>query len=214
MQVGIIATISTKTGKASLVENIVVTDDVAPPFMRSNSQKHIHLSKAFTSLTPITAGSAQATAFLTAHNNYRAKHGAAALTWDNTLAAAADAYASKCVFAHDPNRGANIGENIFADGSSSPLSPTDPTWGSQATTDWYNEISDWNFATSTGNAGKVTGHFTQVVWKATTHLGCGVASCPGMLMANSIFVVCRYNPAGNFLCPTCTPPSTYANNVS
>jgi hypothetical protein len=53
----------------------------------------------------------------------------------------------------------------------------------------------------------------QVVWKATTKLGCGVASCPDMLMSNSIFVVCRYSSAGNFDCPTCDPPSTYAINV-
>lgn len=33
-----------------------------------------------------------------------------------------------------------------------------------------------------------TGHFTQVVWKATKRLGCGQAGK---------FVVCNYYPAGN-----------------
>ena len=207
----IVATLTPASKKFGLLEYAVVTDDAAPPFMHP-ALTSARLSKAFASLAAIPAGSELANAFLKAHNDYRTAHKTPALAWDDTLAAAADAYASKCVYAHDANRGAGIGENIYASGSSKPLSATDVTWGSEATSDWYSEISDWNFATSASNGG-VTGHFTQVVWKASTKLGCGVASCPGMLMANSIFVVCRYSPQGNFNCPTCTPPSTYDLNV-
>lgn len=35
-------------------------------------------------------------------------------------------------------------------------------------------------------------HFSQLVWKSSTQVGCGVALCP----AASV-VVCWYNPAGN-----------------
>jgi hypothetical protein len=37
-----------------------------------------------------------------------------------------------------------------------------------------------------------TGHFTQVVWRQTTQLGCGVSTCRGM----DIWV-CEYDPPGN-----------------
>ena len=210
-QVCTVATLTHPSTKTSLLEYATVTDDAVPPFMRP-ALKSKRLVNPIASLAAIPTGSDLANAFLKAHNDYRAAHKTPALAWDDTLAAAADAYASKCVYAHDADRGAGIGENIYASGSSQPLSATDVSWGGASTTAWYNEIKDWNFATSASKGG-VTGHFTQVVWKASTKLGCGVASCPGMLMANSIFVVCRYSPQGNFKCPTCTPPSTYDLNV-
>ena len=37
-----------------------------------------------------------------------------------------------------------------------------------------------------------TGHFTQVVWKSTTGLGCG-------FNAGCRMYVCNYSPPGNFL---------------
>lgn len=37
------------------------------------------------------------------------------------------------------------------------------------------------------------GHFTQVVWKDTTHFGVGVAKC-----GNKTFIVANYHPPGNF----------------
>ena len=167
--------------------------------------------RTLTSLDSYTSGSEFANAFLKAHNDYRAAHGASPLTWDDELSAASSAYASQCIYGHDQNRG-KVGENIYAAGSSQPLSASDLSWATQSTSEWYNEVKFWDFAAGKSSGG-VTGHFTQVVWKATTKLGCAVASCPGMLMDNSIFVVCRYSPRGNFLCPTCTPPSTYAINV-
>lgn len=40
-----------------------------------------------------------------------------------------------------------------------------------------------------------TGHFTQVVWKDSTELGVGMARNRN----GEVYVVCNYNPAGNFL---------------
>jgi hypothetical protein len=37
-----------------------------------------------------------------------------------------------------------------------------------------------------------TGHFTQLVWRATTELGCARAQCGGIDV-----VVCQYDPPGN-----------------
>jgi len=53
---------------------------------------------------------------------------------------------------------------------------------------WYNELTNpgYDFAAPGFDSG--TGHFTQVVWVASTSLGCGVKDG---------WVCCRYSPAGN-----------------
>jgi pathogenesis-related protein 1 len=37
-----------------------------------------------------------------------------------------------------------------------------------------------------------SGHYSQIVWRKTTHIGCGRANC-----GRDSVVVCRYSPAGN-----------------
>ena len=56
---------------------------------------------------------------LAAHNSFRAQHGADALTWNGDLAAAADSWASRCVFEHS---GGQVG--AFGGTSSNGSSPT------------------------------------------------------------------------------------------
>ena len=72
---------------------------------------------------------------LAQHNAYRARHATPALTYSATLASAADAYASKCAFAHDGTT--NDGENLyFAAGSGL----TADVALAAATKGWYDEI--------------------------------------------------------------------------
>ena len=54
-----------------------------------------------------------------------------------------------------------------------------------ATTAWYNELPDYD--RNTTNFSK-WGHFSQLVWKSTTKLGCGYVACPG----NKYMVTCRW----------------------
>ena len=78
----------------------------------------------------------------------------------------------------------NNGENL-AQGTSGSYSPA------QFVNDWYSEISQYDFTSNTPSG--ETGHFTQVVWKSTKHVGCGIASCSG-----NDLLVCQYSPAGNY----------------
>ena len=64
--------------------------------------------------------------------------------------------------------------------------------GTTAATDmWYNEVNDPGYDFSDPGFKGGTGHFTQVVWKGSTKLGCGVAG---------MYAVCRYcEKAGNWM---------------
>ena len=62
----------------------------------------------------------------------------------------------------------------------------------QATDGWYSEVANWAWSPGdgTGNSG-TTGHFTAMIWKGVTKLGCG-------LYASTKIWVCRYK-AGDTL---------------
>ena len=57
--------------------------------------------------------------------------------------------------------------------------------GTRPTDDWYAEIKDYSW--SAPGFGMNTGHFTQVVWKGTTKLGCG---------RSGDYITCRYCDVG------------------
>jgi pathogenesis-related protein 1 len=117
------------------------------------------------------------------HNSYRAQHCVPALAWSAELAASAQQWADKCLIAHDTSRG-HIGENIAWGGERTASSVVDA---------WYKEVDHYNFA----KPGMVTGigHFTQVIWKDTKQIGCGVAKC---FLGTVRLWVCRYGPTGNW----------------
>jgi len=59
----------------------------------------------------------------------------------------------------------------------------------QATDMWYNEVTTPGYDFDNQGFDSGTGHFTQVVWKGSTKLGCGISG---------VYVVCRYcETAGN-----------------
>jgi pathogenesis-related protein 1 len=145
------------------------------------------------------AGLASITA---AHNAVRAPLGIAPLTWDPSLAATAAAWAAQCqstgglLLDHNPSRHQGtpqyFGENIYA--STAGL---DQVTGPQAVTAWAAEAAYYDYASNSCASGQVCGHYTQVVWAATTRVGCAKVSCAGLTYPTNI--VCDYAPGGNYV---------------
>jgi uncharacterized protein YkwD len=141
---------------------------------------------AFASMSAVSAApSDMPTAFVAAHARVRANHCAPPLTWSPKLADYAqhwaDALRAKhCAFEHSNGP---YGENLAA-GTIGALDP------SSSVDYWYSEVKAYKFPN--GGFSMKTGHFTQLVWKSTTQVGCGHAQCNGLDVW-----VCEYDPAGN-----------------
>jgi uncharacterized protein YkwD len=167
------------------------SEDPPPPAQPSPAQQQFEASASAPAEPVAMGGGASATKtiaerFVAAHNAVRAKHCAAPLTWSPKLAAVAQKWADTlrdkgCAFGHS---GGQYGENLAA-GTEGVLDP-------EATVKmWYDEIAKYRFPD--GGFSMETGHFTQVVWRGTTQVGCGHSQCKG----NDIWV-CNYDPAGNW----------------
>jgi pathogenesis-related protein 1 len=123
------------------------------------------------------------------HNEIRAKLGSPELVWNCDLANKAQEWAARGVFEH---RTTSLGENLFV--YTNAAIPVGTAIGT-----WMSEQPSWNNATGTCAAGKECGHYTQIVWKKTLRIGCGVNRT---LTGNwKVMLVCNYDPAGNVTGP-------------
>jgi uncharacterized protein YkwD len=121
---------------------------------------------------------------LNKHNELRARHGAPPLAWCDDLRAAAQQAA-------DENQRLGHLQHIVPEGQGQNLaSNSGGISGVGATQMWYDEVDKYDFAN--GGFSMETGHFTQLVWKSTTHVGIAVSS-------NGQYLAANYFPAGNFL---------------
>lgn len=134
-------------------------------------------------------------AVLDGHNRARGEVDVAPLVWDNRLAADAGTYARTLAqtdqFRHadQPLDGSREGENLFQ-------GTRDAYSYAEMVQLWIDERSDFvNLATPqfsrSGNWAGVA-HYTQIVWRGTTSVGCALAS-----NGQTDYLVCRYSPAGN-----------------
>uniref|UniRef100_A0A8B9ZTL6 Peptidase inhibitor 16 n=1 Tax=Anas zonorhyncha TaxID=75864 RepID=A0A8B9ZTL6_9AVES len=133
---------------------------------------------------------------LDGHNKYRSQVSPPAMdmlkmSWDTELEAFAQAYAEKCIWDHNKERGRR-GENLFA------MAPTlDLEF---AVEDWNGEEKYYNLTTSVCVPGQMCGHYTQVVWANTHRIGCGAKFCEkidGIETEDMYLLVCNYYPPGN-----------------
>lgn len=134
-------------------------------------------------------------AMLAGHNQARAAFGAAPLIWDARLTADARSYARELAkadaFRHSTGRrGAEPqGENLWT--------------GTRLAYSYDEMIGHWLAeerafrpgvlpAVSTSGRFEDVGHYTQIVWPATTRVGCATASS-----RKRDYLVCRYAVPGN-----------------
>lgn len=125
-----------------------------------------------------TSGDNFRTSCLNSTNTFRRQHNATALTWNTTLATTAAHLTEPCNFKHS---GGPNGENIAA-GYANVTAAIDG---------WGNERAKENYGD--GKFSEDTGHFTQLVWKATRTVGCARKDCQEL----GWFLVCEYWPPGN-----------------
>jgi uncharacterized protein YkwD len=128
-------------------------------------------------------------AALQQHNVYRAKHGVPPLILSPQLNEVAQHHAEQLArtnqLAHSEQE--HYGENLYASHGSNATPPRP-----EAVVDsWYNEIHHYDF--NQPDFRPETGHFTQVVWKASKELGLGIAQASD----GTWYVVGNYHPPGN-----------------
>lgn len=134
-------------------------------------------------------------AMLKEHNAARVAVGAAPLVWSETLAADAARYAAALAeteqFKHstEPRGAVPEGENLFM-GSRGAY-----RYDEMARL-WVNERRFYRAGPvpdiSTTGRWQDVGHYTQIIWRRTTEVGCALASS-----RRDDYLVCRYAPPGN-----------------
>ena len=131
---------------------------------------------------------------LALHNRERAAVGAAPLAWDPALARSAAAYGPALErlgrLAHSaPDTRPGQGENLWM-GTRGAYQLEDMAGG------WAGERSLFRAGTfpdvSRSGHWSDVGHYTQMIWKGTTRMGCAVHTS-----RDWDFIVCRYSPPGN-----------------
>jgi len=114
------------------------------------------------------------------------------MDWSEDLASTAQEWANNCIFQH--SGAPDLGENIYV-----------ASWEAQAdevVDSWASEVVSYNYEDNSCLA--VCGHYTQVVWRESVHVGCAYADCDGNLLGASGMTsgrlwVCNYSPPGNWV---------------
>ncbi|PYI03825.1 PR-1-like protein [Aspergillus sclerotiicarbonarius CBS 121057] len=132
---------------------------------------------------------------LNVSNTYRSAHNATNLTWNTTLTTYAQSWAEQCKWQHSHGP---YGENLAFGYPNT----------STSITAWGDESLKYDFKLPTGFS-EETGHFTQLVWRATQQVGCAAVDCGLNGTRNAStgefvhpqgwFLVCEYAPRGNVM---------------
>jgi pathogenesis-related protein 1 len=154
---------------------------------------------------PAHAAKVDPAAIIVAHNKLRAEVGVTKkLTYSKTLAMNAQAWAehlkrtNHCQMRHSEPDG-KYGENLFWGSAvvwTDGRKELQKVKSKQVVEDWGSEKADYDYASNQCAHGAMCGHYTQVVWHATTKVGCGVAVCED---TQEQVWACQYQPAGNWV---------------
>lgn len=136
----------------------------------------------------------QAERLLAAHNRHRLAAGVPPLVWDTELARGAASYgpplARGRTLVHSPRSGRpGISENLWM-GTAGAYPPE------AMVENWAAERAQFRpgifpNVSTTGNWLDVS-HYTQMIWRGTTKVGCAIHRSGGW-----DYLICRYSPAGN-----------------
>ncbi|MDD4979443.1 MAG: CAP domain-containing protein [Gallionella sp.] len=143
--------------------------------------------------------------FVAVHNKWRTQVGVKEeLIYSPTLALRAQAWAdnlmksNQCKMRHSKPNG-KYGENLYwasamtwSDGRID-LQEVSPN---KVVDSWGSEKADYDYAKNNCKSGKMCGHYTQIVWRDTKSVGCGMAVCAD---TREQVWVCQYQPAGNWV---------------
>ncbi|KAJ1558828.1 hypothetical protein HK405_012895, partial [Cladochytrium tenue] len=129
------------------------------------------------------------------HNSYRSEYGIPSISWNSGLASEAYSYASylanslSCALVHSGTSGE--GENLTMYGATAGA----------GVFQMYSAVDGW--MTEDPNT---FDHASQVLWRGSTNVGCGIAMLTNSDGSFCQVVVCRYTPQGNI------GGETYANS--
>ena len=154
---------------------------------------------------PTHAADFDPAAFVTEHNKWRSEAGVTELlSYSPGLAKAAQAWADHlksthhCRMQHSRLDG-SYGENLYC-ASAMQWSDGRKEWQSvtpeQVVVSWGSEKAHYDYERNRCAPGKGCSHYTQVVWRTTRTVGCGMAACED---SKEQVWVCRYEPAGNWV---------------
>ena len=144
---------------------------------------------------------------LNAHNTVRAKHGLQPLKWSDKLAAYSQEWAdhlgrgNTCQMYHrsgSPKHGENLyisSALVWSDRGKEISREKNRVTIKDVVKVWTDEEKWYNYQKNSCQPGQQCGHYTQVVWRETTEVGCAVKFCGDQ----SQNWVCSYNPPGNFV---------------
>jgi len=133
---------------------------------------------------------------LSAHNRLRAQHDSQPLAWSSDAATKARTWAAHLADSGTLQHGEHdgLGQNL-AYKMGAELT------GEETANMWYREVDQYDFSRPGFSSG--TGHFTQLVWVDTTHMGAAKVT-----RGNRSYVVANYSPPGNI-----TNPGQFQKNV-
>jgi hypothetical protein len=141
---------------------------------------------------PVRAATQFEADILHAHNQLRATFNLPPLIWDEGLAEDAGVWASHLAesgaFAHD--RQSTEGENLWR-GTAGAYTLEEMVGGWSGEQRLFRE-GVFPDVSRSGSTWHDVGHFTQMIWKNTTAVGCAIATGHGYDV-----LVCRYSPPGN-----------------
>jgi hypothetical protein len=128
---------------------------------------------------------------LTAQNKYRTEVGLPPLVWSDDLAKSAQEWAvhlgqiKQMVHSGALGKGENLA--FWSTGKASLTKLVD-LWGAEKHFFIHSQFPD----VSTTGVWEDVAHYTQLVWKNSTDVGCGIATGGG-----NDYLVCQYQPQGN-----------------